>query len=68
MQYLVDLLFSPPLMPPVHLPWPSHLLPGIQGAVTEVFRFAYYRGVYDGFVAGVLLYLLLAPHVRQSRG
>jgi hypothetical protein len=55
-------------MPPIHIPLPASLLPGIQSTIAEAYKLVYFRGVYDGFIGGVLLALLLAPHIRNRGG
>jgi len=68
MRYLFDLLFTPPPMPPIVLPAASHLTEGVMGSIAKAFELVYFRGVHDGFVGGVLVALLLAPHVRRVSG
>lgn len=68
MRHLFDMLFTPPPMPPIHLPLAARVLPGVKVAIGEAFKLAYHRGLFDGFVAGVLLALLLAPLARRSSG
>ena len=58
MGHLIDLLFKPPSMPPIELPLPARLVPGVRTTIARAFELAYYRGVYDGVVAGVLVTLL----------
>ena len=66
MGHLIDLLFNPPLMPPIELPLPARLLPGVRVTIAKAFELAYYRGVYDfGLVAGVLVTLLFVPSIRS---
>ena len=64
MGHLIDLLFKPPPLPPIELSLPARLVPGIRTSIVKAFELAYYRGVYDGFVAGVLLALLFVPSIR----
>ena len=64
MGHLIDLLFKPPPMPPIELPLPARLVPGVRTTIARAFELAYYRGVYDGFVAGVLVALLFLPSIR----
>jgi hypothetical protein len=65
MGHLISLLFRPPPMPPIELPLPAKVIPGVKMAIGKAFELAYYRGVYDGFLAGVLITLLLLPSVRK---
>ena len=62
---MFDLLFKPPPMPPIELPLPARLVPGVRATIARAFELAYFRGVYDGFVAGVLVALLLLPPIRS---
>ena len=62
---LLDILFSPPPIPPIELPLPARVVPGIKTTIAKAFVFAYERGVWDGFVAGVLVTLLFVPSIRQ---
>lgn len=55
----IDFLFKPPDMPPIDYPFAARLAPGFLESVENAFRLAYHRGVFDGFVAGVLLSLLM---------
>lgn len=63
---LIEILFQPPPMPPLDLPLPARLIPGARVAIRQAFELAYYRGVYDGFIAGVLVALLFVPTLRGS--
>ena len=65
MGHLIDLFFNPPPMPPIELPLPAAMIPGVRQTIAKAFELAYYRGVYDGFVAGVLLTLLFVPSIRS---
>jgi hypothetical protein len=65
MGHLLDLLFKPPPMPLIELPYPAKLIPGVKMAIGKAFELAYYRGVYDGLLAGVLLTLLFLPSIRS---
>jgi hypothetical protein len=65
MGHLIDLLFKPPPIPPIELPLPARMLPGVRQTIVKAFEIAYYRGVYDGFVAGVLVTLLFVPSIRS---
>jgi hypothetical protein len=65
MKYLFDLLFNPPPMPPIELPLPARVIPGVKTAIGVAFKLAYERGVFDGFIAGVLLTMLFVPSIRQ---
>ena len=62
---LIDLLFKPPPIPPIELPLPARLVPGVRMTIAKAFELAYYRGVYDGFLAGVLATLLFLPSIRN---
>lgn len=64
MRHLFDLLFNPPAMPPIELPVPARFIPGIRTSIAAGFKLAYERGVYDGFLAGVLVTLLFVPSLR----
>lgn len=64
MRYLFELIFNPPVMPPIELPFPARLIPGIRTTLVAAFKLAYERGVYDGFIAGVLTTLLFVPSIR----
>ncbi len=66
MGHLIKILFQPPPMPPIELPMPARLIPGVKMAIGKAFELAYYRGVYDGFLAGVLVTLLFLPSVRKT--
>jgi hypothetical protein len=48
---LLDLLSKPPPLPPIELPRPARLVPGVRTTIVKAFV-VYYRGVYDGLVAG----------------
>jgi hypothetical protein len=65
MGHLFDLFFTPPPMPPIELPLPAWLVPGVLEAIGAAFKLAYRRGVCDGLVAGVLLTLLIRPSIRR---
>ena len=65
MRHLFELFFNPPPMPPIHLPLPARLIPGVKTTITAVFKAVYERGVFDGFVAGVLVTLVFMPAVRR---
>jgi hypothetical protein len=65
MGHLIDLLFKPPPMPPIELPLSARLVPGVRMTIVKAFELAYYRGVYDGVVAGVLVTLLFLPSIRN---
>lgn len=65
MSQLFDILFYPPPMPPIDLPVPARLIPGIKATVMQAFELAYHRGCFDGFVAGVLVTLLFVPSIRD---
>ena len=43
---------------------PARLIPGIRTSIAAGFKLAYERGVYDGFLAGVLVTLLFVPSLR----
>ncbi len=59
MQTIFNTLFSAPDFPADLLP---HRTPGaILQAVQEAFRLVYYRGVYDGFLAGAIVVLVFLP-------
>lgn len=62
---LIEILFHPPPMPPIHLPLAARLVPGVQEAIWKAYEVVYYRGVYDGFIAGVLLTLLFVPSIKN---
>jgi hypothetical protein len=62
--HLLELLFKPPPIPPIELPLPARVVPGIRTTIEKAFVLAYHRGVYDGFVAGVLIALLFVPSIR----
>ena len=64
MRYLFELLFHPPVMPTIELPLPARLIPGVRTTLGAAFKLAYERGVFDGFVAGVLATLLFIPSIR----
>ena len=66
MQHLFDFLFTPPPMPPIDLPMAARLIPGAKVAIAQAFSAAYYRGLYDGAIAGVLFTLLLMPSMRKG--
>ena len=65
MRFLFDFLFSPPPMPPIELPLPARLMPGIKVTIAAAFKLAYERGVYDGFIAGVLVTIMFVPSIRN---
>lgn len=65
MGHLINLLFSPPPMPEIDLPIAAHLVPGVKILIKQAFELAYYRGVYDGFVGGILVALLLVPSIKR---
>lgn len=65
MGHLFRLLFRPPPMPPIELPLPARIIPGVKVAIGQAFELAYYRGVYDGLLAGVLVTLLFLPSIRS---
>jgi len=65
MGHLIELLFKPPPMPTLDLPVAARLLPAIKVAIFKALEIIYYRGVYDGFIAGVLLTLLFVPSIRS---
>jgi len=62
--HLINILFKPPPMPDLDLPFAAKLIPQIKVAIGKAFELAYYRGVYDGFLAGVLVTLLFVPALR----
>lgn len=64
MRFLFDFLFNPPPLPPIELPLPARMIPGIKTTITVAFKLAYERGVYDGFVAGVLATMMFIPSIR----
>lgn len=66
MNKLLQILFSPPQPPPIEFPpfVTAKLKAGILSAIVEALRTAYYRGVFDGLVAGILLMMLLFPSLR----
>ncbi len=66
MGHIISILFNPPVCPEIALPIPAYLIPGIRMTIAEVFKVAYYRGVYDGMVAGVLLTLFFVPSIRKG--
>jgi hypothetical protein len=69
MWHLFTMLFSPPPMPEIDLPFLVRTIPGVKILISQAFELAYYRGVFDGFVAGVLATLLLVPSTRsQAKG
>lgn len=68
MGHLVNILFNPPEMPDIELPMAAHLIPHVKMAIAQAFELAYYRGVYDGLVAGVLLTLLFVPVIKERLG
>lgn len=69
MRHLFELMFPTPPLPPIVLPcMANHIAEGVMSTISEAFRLVYVRGVYDGFVGGVLVALLLAPHARRKRG
>lgn len=56
---LARLLFNPPPMPEISIPLKLNKVPGIMTTITKAFELAYYRGVLDGFVVGVILVMLV---------
>lgn len=62
---IISLLFRPPPIPQIDIPVAARLLPGVKSTIAQAFELAYYRGVYDGLVAGVLLTLLFVPTIRS---
>jgi hypothetical protein len=62
---VISLLFKPPPIPQIELPLPARVLPGVKATISQAFELAYYRGVYDGLVAGVLITLLFVPSIRS---
>ena len=64
MSHLFDLIFQLPPLPPIELPLPARLVPGVRTTIAKAFELAYYRGVYDGLVAGALVTLLFVPSLR----
>lgn len=63
---LFNFLFRQPAMPPISLPLPVRMIPGVRATISQAFTLAYERGVYDGLVAGILLSLLLLPTLRSQ--
>lgn len=61
MQALFDFFFTPPPLPPIDLPLAMRMVPGIHTTITAALDLVYKRGVFDGFVAGVLVSLLFTP-------
>ena len=66
MRYVFELFFKPPEMPPINLPLPASLIPGTKNALLEIYKAVYERGVFDGFIAGVLVAVLVIPAVRRG--
>jgi hypothetical protein len=64
--HLITLLFRPPTVPPIELPMPAKLIPGVKIAIGKAFELAYYRGVYDGLIAGAIITLLFLPSLRKQ--
>ena len=63
---LVEILFNPPPMPHVDLPLlPHRIEASVLSTLAEIFRGVYYRGVFDGVIAGVLVTLLFVPKIRD---
>jgi hypothetical protein len=62
---LIGMFFKPPPFPEITLPIAARLLPGIKVTIEKAFELAYYRGVYDGFIGGVLITLLFVPSIRS---
>lgn len=63
---LFHFLFRQPDLPLINLPLPVRMIPNVRQTIYQAFTLAYERGVYDGFVAGVLLSLLLLPSLRSQ--
>ncbi len=51
---LLAFAFAPPVIENFWLPAGVHMIPGVRAAVEDMLRLVYYRGVYDGALAGVL--------------
>jgi hypothetical protein len=62
---LIEMFFKPPPFPEITFPMAAKLIPGIKITVAKAFEMAYYRGVYDGFIGGVLVTLLFVPSIRS---
>jgi hypothetical protein len=63
---LFHFLFRQPPLPPINLPITVRMVPGVKQTISQAFTLAYERGVFDGFIAGVLLSLLLVPSIRTG--
>ena len=68
MGHIIHILFNPPVLPDIDLPMAAHLIPHVKMAIAQAFDLAYYRGVYDGFIAGVLITLLFVPSIKERIG
>ena len=66
MMKLVEILFNPPAMPHLNLPLLPHRIEAtVLSSLGELYRTVYYRGVFDGLIAGTLLTLLFVPKIRD---
>lgn len=65
MMWAIKLLFNPPPMPEIDLPMHLSKVPGIMTTLAKAYELVYYRGVFDGFIAGALLALIFVPLARK---
>ena len=64
MGHIINILFTPPALD-VQYPFIARLVPALKVSVIKALELTYYRGVYDGFVAGVLVTLLFVPTIKN---
>ena len=65
MGHLINVLFTPPSCPDTVMPLIARMSPSVRTGIQQAFELTYYRGVYDGLIAGVLISLLLIPSIRN---
>lgn len=68
MGFIIDLFYHPPPMPPIHLPLPARMVPGVMGAISAAFKLAYDRGLLDGFLLGAVVTLILDRRAKIVKG
>jgi hypothetical protein len=65
MGHLIALFFKPPPMPPIDLPLPPRMASGVLSIIGKVYETVYFRGVFDGVIAGVLITLMFVPSIKS---